>query len=286
MSTENSICYNCKSHTGNKFCSVCGQKAKINLDPTIKDFVHDLVHEFLHLDGKIFLTLKTLLFYPGRLTLDYLKGVRAPYIHPIRLFLTLSAVYFLVSFLQKHNDGIEKSNVNVVVSDADLKAQQVQVNLGLGNQIDKVSEQYARQMIKGLGEVSKNKSNFSKNFKSVFSKELFVLLPLFAFLLKISFGWKSRRYLNYLYFSLHFHSFCFALLTLSLFLDPIFNTFFLLVLIVFYYLIKSLSVVFDSNFKSSVKRSVIVIGVYSIFLIGALAIAGLKVLYDFGGGHV
>ncbi|MBV8844783.1 MAG: DUF3667 domain-containing protein [Bryobacterales bacterium] len=37
-------------------------------------FFHDLTHEFPHVDGKIFHTLKALMFAPGLLTADYWSG--------------------------------------------------------------------------------------------------------------------------------------------------------------------------------------------------------------------
>jgi hypothetical protein len=57
--------------------------------------VHETVHELVHLDSKLFRTLKELMVKPGQLTAEYFAGRKKRYIAPIRLFLTLFAVTFI-----------------------------------------------------------------------------------------------------------------------------------------------------------------------------------------------
>ena len=49
----------------------------------------------IHLDGKLFRSLKELMLMPGQLTAEYFAGRKKRYIAPIRLFLTLFAVTFI-----------------------------------------------------------------------------------------------------------------------------------------------------------------------------------------------
>ncbi|MEO6905537.1 MAG: DUF3667 domain-containing protein, partial [Ginsengibacter sp.] len=51
-----------------------------------------------HFDGKFFSTLKDLLFKPGFLSKEYMKGRRADYLNPIRMYLFTSFIFFLVFF--------------------------------------------------------------------------------------------------------------------------------------------------------------------------------------------
>jgi len=63
---------------------------------TIGHFFHDMIHEFAHVDGKIFRTLQALFFQPGRLTEEYWR-TRLFVGQPIRLFLIIVALQALVS---------------------------------------------------------------------------------------------------------------------------------------------------------------------------------------------
>ena len=60
----------------------------------LRHFVEDLTH----FDGKLWKTVKLLLFKPGSLTKLYIEGKRASYIHPIRMYIFVSAVFFLFMF--------------------------------------------------------------------------------------------------------------------------------------------------------------------------------------------
>jgi hypothetical protein len=90
---QSGFCYNCGIRMTGAFCANCGQKSQ-ELDPSVGHFVHDLTHELLHVDGKIFKSVWTLLARPGALTRDYFEGRRARWISPIRLYLIFSVAYF------------------------------------------------------------------------------------------------------------------------------------------------------------------------------------------------
>src|SRR5262245_54559069 len=93
-----SECPNCAAPLAGKFCAACGQKAT-PIRPTFSYFVHDLTHELLHVDGKIFKSIWLLLTRPGFLTHEYFLGRRARYISPIRLYLIFSLAFFAASAL-------------------------------------------------------------------------------------------------------------------------------------------------------------------------------------------
>lgn len=62
-----SFCHNCGIRLTGPFCANCGQKEQ-ERDPTFAHFLHELTHELLHFDGKIFRSVWTLLARPGVLT--------------------------------------------------------------------------------------------------------------------------------------------------------------------------------------------------------------------------
>ncbi len=105
------VCLNCGAALIGRYCQECGQE---NVEPK-ESFGHLLKHFFedlTHFDGKFFTTLKPLLFRPGFLTRQYISGRRASYINPIRMYLFISAMFFLLTatfFLtSKHDEEKEK----------------------------------------------------------------------------------------------------------------------------------------------------------------------------------
>lgn len=95
-------CLNCGAEVLGRYCQVCGQE---NIEPR-ESFWHLVTHfiyDITHFDGKFFSTLKYLLFKPGFLSKEYLKGKRASYLHPIRMYVFTSAFFFLI-FFSTHKD--------------------------------------------------------------------------------------------------------------------------------------------------------------------------------------
>ena len=88
-------CPNCGNRRVGSYCSACGQKAA-PLAPTLDYFMHELTHEVLHVDGKIFRSLRLLLTRPGFLTREIFAGRRASYVSPIRLYLIASILAFAI----------------------------------------------------------------------------------------------------------------------------------------------------------------------------------------------
>lgn len=72
-----------------------------------------MIHETLDIDGRMFLTLKTLLTEPGVLSSEYRDGRRIKYTPPLRMYLIVSIAFFLViSFLDSNGvdpDGVRAS---------------------------------------------------------------------------------------------------------------------------------------------------------------------------------
>jgi Protein of unknown function (DUF3667) len=90
-------CLNCGATVQGRYCHVCGQE---NVEPK-ETFWHMFTHFFYditHFDGSFFVTLKDLLFKPGFLSREYMLGRRKKYLHPVRMYVFTSAVFFLVFF--------------------------------------------------------------------------------------------------------------------------------------------------------------------------------------------
>jgi hypothetical protein len=90
-------CLNCGATVGERYCTRCGQE---NVEP--KESIAHLIGHFFaditHFDSKIFVTLKDLMFRPGFLTREYVEGRRVRYLNPIRMYIFISAVFFVSLF--------------------------------------------------------------------------------------------------------------------------------------------------------------------------------------------
>ena len=94
-------CLNCNATVLGRYCQACGQE---NTEPK-ETFWHMFTHFFYditHFDGSFFVTLKDLLFKPGFLSREYMIGRRKKYLHPVRMYVFTSAVFFLVFFSMFH----------------------------------------------------------------------------------------------------------------------------------------------------------------------------------------
>src|SRR5262245_34443202 len=94
-----SVCASCaRPLTGENYCSHCGEEIFDASKLTLRYFLtHAVLQEFLNVDGKIWRTLKLLLFRPGFLALEYAAGRRRPYVGPVRVLIVAIIVYVLAT---------------------------------------------------------------------------------------------------------------------------------------------------------------------------------------------
>jgi hypothetical protein len=113
-------CANCEAPLAGQYCAVCGQRSRTRMI-TLWQLLREVSEVLTTLDSRLWRTLSTLLFRPGRLTADYLKGRRARYAPPLRLFLGASIVFFFAVALGERLD-LDGSVGFVVTDDGDLAA--------------------------------------------------------------------------------------------------------------------------------------------------------------------
>lgn len=106
-------CLNCGSALTGEFCSNCGQK-KINPYHTFWYLVQEFLGNYISFDSKFIKTIRPLVFKPGFLTNEYRLGRRTLYIPPIRLYVFISIVFFLVFI------NIRKPELNVGFTSPDV----------------------------------------------------------------------------------------------------------------------------------------------------------------------
>ena len=96
-------CANCGYDFGGTehFCPNCGQQNH-PLDLSFGHVAEEVLEGVFHFDGKVFRTLRLLLFAPGQLTLRFWEGKRVAYVPPVRLYVLISFVFFLLLSLALH----------------------------------------------------------------------------------------------------------------------------------------------------------------------------------------
>ena len=92
------FCASCGHAVAGAYCSSCGEEVLDASKLTLRHFLtHTVVHELLNFDGKIWRTLRLLLFRPGFLAIEYSAGRRRPYVNPLRVLIVAIVVYVLAT---------------------------------------------------------------------------------------------------------------------------------------------------------------------------------------------
>jgi len=116
-------CENCGSELHGRWCAQCGQAA-IDYRRSFRHVIVDVLDSFLNWDSKFFATIGWLIVRPWHLTNEFLAGRRVRYLHPLRLYLLASILFFFaVSYWAKsvHLDPSKLSPQDRAEIQADLK---------------------------------------------------------------------------------------------------------------------------------------------------------------------
>ena len=214
---RNPHCTNCDASLAGQFCSVCGQDSTETVVP-LKTFFKQGFEDVLSFDFRYPRTLKAL-FFPGRLTSQYLKGQRVSFVNPLKFAFNASILLFATIALF----APEQAQVTV---NSDLAA-----DLG----------------------------SFTREFALWLTFGQLLVLPVWAGIIYYGFRKQKPLYLSHLIFALHFHtavSVAFIINTLFLALLPIqiAGWFILAIMAWIYgpYLILSLRQVYAATWKKTI----------------------------------
>lgn len=94
-------CENCGAELVGPYCARCGQPA-IDYRRSIGSLLVDAADAFFNLDARFFQSFGLLLIKPWQLTNEFVEGKRARHVHPLRVYLIASVLFFLViNFLSR-----------------------------------------------------------------------------------------------------------------------------------------------------------------------------------------
>lgn len=116
--TKGIECLNCEQPISNvdNFCSNCGQ-VNDTKPLSIKQYITELLGGFFAFDTRTINTIKPLLFNPGKVTKEYIKGERMKYVNPFQLYLHVSIIFFLVTgvfmSIDRYNDMLSTNGKSI-----------------------------------------------------------------------------------------------------------------------------------------------------------------------------
>jgi hypothetical protein len=310
-------CLNCGHHVEEHYCTHCGQE---NIDVR-EDALHMLTHavaDYFHFESKFFGTIEPLLLKPGVLTREYVSGKRVSFIHPIRLYIFISIVFFIVTLSKSHVNekegkkvhstskeenrdsvaavkaaAVRKAMTNVPISqsmkDSIVRATILEIKdgkkeeQGIGTfrindewfvksdttvasyeqrqkllpsaKRDNFLKHYAIRRNLELQKYPDAEKKMTEEILHNIPKMMFILLPLFALILKLVYINKKKYYYEHLIYSFHVHSAIFLSYLLIVLLQWFFGLFYSLdnwlmffwMLYILWYIYKSLKTFYGSR---------------------------------------
>jgi len=231
-----------------KFCPNCGQE---NSDSR-KTFHHLFVHFFedlTHYENAFWKTIKNLLFKPSTLTKEYLSGKRLSYLAPVRLYIFISFITFLLiaMFPSKINGDIDKGEkelnkeISQATKDLDIKKENKKyftfLNMKKIDSIQKYGKENEKLNASSYWFVEKashvtekytKKEIYVKFVESFFHnlpKILFIIMPFFAFFLWLFHNKKRWYYFDHGIFTLHYFSFLLLIFLIMFIIDRLIGLF-------------------------------------------------------------
>lgn len=243
---EETICPNCdfKYSSSYNYCPNCGQDNSFKR-AHIHHFFMDFLASMFNFDSKVLTTFKDL-FIPGRIVVNFTSNKRARYVFPVKFFLFVSFLYFLllsfnvgesnksadrsVIFEDSIANEISTAGISTPRTGKDTTETRMLKEIKASPHPDNLIEKYIAYKYPDSNRFTKN---FYRNIVKIntghldsnellgkiqknTSYSMFLLMPLFALFLKMLFFRSKRHYSDHLVFSMYFHSLAFILLIVSM----------------------------------------------------------------------
>jgi len=120
-------CLNCGTILEGKYCHNCGQE-NLEIKESFGHMMNHAISDYFHFDHQFFHTLQPLLFKPGFLTNEYMAGRRAQYLHPVKMYIFISLVYFLLFFQQKGGSIVKVDTKELTTEQLNAAVKQINQN--------------------------------------------------------------------------------------------------------------------------------------------------------------
>jgi hypothetical protein len=252
-------CHNCGASLQGRFCADCGQQDR-PLDPTLRDVVGDVARELSDLDGRIVLSVRHLFLSPGFLTNEHFRGRRAAWISPVRLYLVFSVAYFAIASLS----GTSPFNIDFKVT-GDTDAEDRAALQQLGFESEAAVERVATEAL-----------------TTWLPRAMFVLIPIFGWLVSMVRRKSGRSYPHHLIFALHVFAAFFGLQAMSVGVGYLAGNQLVLgvlgiasIVVAVAYLAIALKVVYGGSIARALLHTIVV---FTLYWVAAIAVTALIIV--------
>ncbi len=220
-------CANCGALVLDPYCGRCGQRFEHEIH-SVWHFTREATEDLTHADSRLWGTMQALLFKPGFLTREFLEGRRVRYLPPLRLYLVLSVVFFLIISIGHHNPRAisivtdkQGTQAFAVVSPADTGDLAAKPGETPEQRADRVckpdydgpARSFLDPFVRKLCRTSvlDNGRTIFESLIHNLPRAMFIFLPALAVLMKLMYWHPRRYYVEHLLFFVHIHAFAFAL---------------------------------------------------------------------------
>ncbi len=246
-------CRNCGTPLRGSFCQTCGQKDDDYRRPLLS-LTNEFVGDVFQWDSRLVRSVLPFLFFPGNLTRAYMRGRRQQYVSPLRLYLVLSIVFFIaLAFSDRAIFGFTMSEGRDLVQDfpnieeafeakavpEEFRAYRREPELALFIDPDQMTSvpaipietvetffedrsenldllEQVRPLMLGYNLAVEDPRIFNSVLNDWVPRLMVILVPFFALIMGALFVRRRVYFVDHLVFSLHYHSFLFALLLIML----------------------------------------------------------------------
>lgn len=269
------VCGNCDTSYDGNFCPECGQ-SKADINRPFSVLLIDLLGNMYAFDTRVLKTLKSVLYKPGEMALDYVSGKRVRYMPPFRFYIFISLIFFLLlnySTVQNVKEG-KKAHNNFVTVDSTKSAAKIVTD--------------TKTLKLDFKQIKNNPEKYITKFYNYLSWSLFILMPFYGFLTWLFFRKNQRHYLAHLIFSISQHTFIFIIFIVLITISLIFphkeiNPEDWLILLIPLYSITGSKKLFQRKWRTIILRHLLIWFLYFIFLIFAIVAIAYLIIAPFAG---
>jgi hypothetical protein len=225
-------CPNCGTPLEGPWCHACGQLGE-DFHRSAAKLVTESARELLDLDSRIWHTLSDLVLRPGRLTRSYLDGQRAPQVPPLRLFLVVLVLLFLIGWSRSpaiipasplpatRAETLKSIETNKWITPADRREIEAGIKGDLKTSgklnISPDSGERAKWLVARINNAIAHQKEFWQAIQNWAERFAILMLPMSALLLGLLFAFQRQFYLfDHIIFSLHSLSFLCLLLAATI----------------------------------------------------------------------
>ncbi|HIB38233.1 DUF3667 domain-containing protein [Mesonia sp.] len=312
-------CLNCETplEIEDKYCSYCGQ-LNSNKKLSFNDFFNEFFGSIFSYDSRIYRTLNILIFKPGKISLEYIKGKRVKYANPFRFYLSISIIFFLLygfslseneerTFINFNDDKtttIEDFKKVKLLSETELDsfnfAKRSTKKIEIYLAFDKLNPD--KNISTSLKELKHNNTFYNRwLFKRAIAIDrvmaepgsfgnytlgklpfiIFFFIPVFTLILWLTFGRTNYNYMEHLVFAFYTQTMLFFLMSFSVILYIFFSSNWLTALFILsygFYLFNALRNFYKQGFLKTLFKFVFL---NVIFVILATITTGLAIMASF-----